>query len=458
MPKSLALFCGSFNPPGLHHRLIAEDLVNHFDEVIIVPCGPRPDKQTTNDVDPVHRAIMVDMTFRGLQKARVELFDLEQSTFTLTQDLDDRFSGEGEIWHIIGADLIRGGKVGQSIIQRVWRRGSDIWKNLNFAVLVNEGFDYDPDDLPPLHKVFSVRRPGASSSIRERAFKRESIDGMVMPEVASYVERYGLYRGILPGRSAMFSLKEPRLLIELDERNLKATRIAPSFQSLVSSDPNCILVIGGDGTMLHAIRKHWRLRLPFLGINAGHRGFLLNAAADLLEGKFSSDELILRQSPLLYVETQNSSGERKSALAFGDAWVERARNQTAWIEVKVNGQMRLPKMVSDGVLVSTAAGSTAYARSMGATPLLVETPALILVGSNVMEPPNWKSALLSLDSEVEFRALDPNKRPLNGFVDGQEQGEVESMKIRVSRIAAAELAFSPGYDMAEKIAQIQFPQ
>ena len=72
--------------------------------------------------------------------------------------------------------------------------------------------------------------------------------------------------------------------------------------------------------------------------------------------------------------------------------MERATGQTAWLQVKVGHQVRLPKLVCDGLLLATPAGSTAYARSMGATPLLAETPAWLLVGSNVMQPANWKSA------------------------------------------------------------------
>jgi hypothetical protein len=63
-----------------------------------------------------------------------------------------------------------------------------------------------------------------------------------------------------------------------------------------------------------------------------------------------------------------------------------------------------------------------------------------------------------MDSRIEFRNLNREKRPLVGFADGEDQGEVEMMRIRVSRIAAIELAFSANHDMAEKIAQIQFPQ
>ena len=210
--------------------------------------------------------------------------------------------------------------------------------------------------------------------------------------------------------------------------------------------------------MLHSIQKFWRLRIPFFGMNAGHLGFLMNDAEQLLDGKFPPEDLVLRQMPLLYVESQDANGEWKTALSFNDAWVERASPQAAWIEVKVDSQIRIPKLVADGSLVSTAAGSTAYARSMGAMPLPSETPALLLVGSNVMHPPGWKSALLSLDSQVEFKGLNSSKRPLNGYAGGLSLGQVQTMNIRLSRIAAVELAFSRSHDMAQKIAQIQFPR
>jgi NAD+ kinase len=116
----------------------------------------------------------------------------------------------------------------------------------------------------------------------------------------------------------------------------------------------------------------------------------------------------------------------------------------------------MPKLMSDGALVATAAGSTAYARSMGASPLLADTPAWLLVGSNVMEPAHWRSALLSVDSTVEIRSLAPEHRPVEAFVDGLSMGPVCALRARISRAAAAELAFCASHDMAEKIAAIQF--
>ena len=76
MPQRIAVFGGSFNPPGLHHRLVAEALVGHFDRIIVVPCGPRPDKLTTNDVETVYRAALADIAFRDLPRVEVDLFDL----------------------------------------------------------------------------------------------------------------------------------------------------------------------------------------------------------------------------------------------------------------------------------------------------------------------------------------------------------------------------------------------
>jgi NAD kinase len=196
-----------------------------------------------------------------------------------------------------------------------------------------------------------------------------------------------------------YNLVEPKLKLVIDERNAKAVELAKVFQPFENiNDPNCILVIGGDGTMLHAIRNYWRQRLPFLGINAGHLGFLLNDPKEVLSINFPPKDLIFRQMPLLYVETENDAGIKQSELAFNDTWVERATSQTAWLEVTLNGQVKLPKLIADGVLVATAAGSTAYARAMGAMPLLADTPALLLVGSNVLNPHNWKSALLSYDA------------------------------------------------------------
>lgn len=457
MPARIAVFGGSFNPPGLHHLRIAQALSARFDQVLVVPCGPRDDKSATNLLPPIYRAVMADLAFSDVPKVEVDLFDMEQERFTRTCDLDLRYASRGEVWHVVGVDLIKGGAKGRSEIQRSWMQGPQLWLNARFAVFTRPGYAFDPADLPPNHELIDLEVPGASSDIRQRIAHGESVQDLVTPRVHAYIERYGLYRAPIPSSWAKDTLQDRNWLLHADMRNPKAAEWAQRFEPAASeASAEFITVIGGDGAMLRSIRENWRARLPFYGVNAGHLGFLMNSARSVLDAEFPPRDVIFRQLPMLYLELEDPEGNIQTAYGFNDAWVERATSQSSWLEVDVNGVQRLTKLVSDGALVSTAAGSTAYARSMGASPLLADTPAWLLVGSNVMEPVDWKSALLTMDSVVEMRSQDPVHRPVRAYVDGQDYGIVSRLRARISRAAAAEVIFNANHDMAEKIAALQF--
>jgi len=453
--KRLAIYGGSFDPPGIHRREIARRLSQLVDEVIVVPCGPRPAEDITHDTIPIHRAVMTDMTFRGLPRVRVELFDLEADHFTPPSGLEECFRHEGDISHVVAAEFVKGGRNDESAIQQKWTEGRELWENAKFIVLRQEGEEFDERDLPPRSQVLDVPRYDPTGTIRNRVFQRESIEGLVVPEVASYIVRHRLYRSSLPARESNFRLARPRFKLFVADRNEKAAELAKQFEPYVSDDPEMIVVMGGDGTMLHAIRQTWRERLPYYGLNLGHVGFLLNEA-DVID--FWQHELLMYQLPLLWVGVELLNGQRHQRLAFNDAWVERATGQTAWLRLGVNGEVRLSKVMADGMLISTAAGSTSYARAMGATPLPFNTRVLMLVGSNVLEPRNWQPAVMPIDSEIEITTLDPEKRPLEAYVDGVAQGKVKALRVRVSHIAAVELAFRPGHDPASKLAEHQFSE
>lgn len=452
--KKIALYGGSFNPPGIHHREIARHLARRFDEVIIVPCGPRPDKPVTNDVAPIFRAAMVDMTFRDLANVRVELFDLESQSFTPSLKLDQAFSTEGEVWHVIGADLVRGGASGEAPIQKHWNEGEQFWRECRFAVITRPGYKIDKADLPPHYQICEVDVDGASSTVRENIYRHEPIGSKVLPSVSRYIAGHKLYQGLKPPRMTELLLRDARLKVIVDKKNPEAVRIGQRFENHDEEDPELIVAIGGDGTILRTIREYWRLRIPFYGINAGTIGFLLNPPQDT---DFRNQSLVLQQLPLLRVEMFDSDRRMRSALAFNDAWVERNTGQSAWIQVKVDGKERLSKLVGDGALIATAAGSGSYARAMGAPPMPFDTPAILLVGSNVLKPPFWKPVILNFDAEVELINLDPDKRPWRAYIDGVLQENVVRMRTCVSKIAAVELAFDHDLHPAEKLVSIQFP-
>ena len=94
--KKIAIFGGSFNPAGVHHRDIVAKLAKlDFAKVYVIPCGPRPDKPSTNDIPAIHRAVMADKTFHGISdKVEVLLFDLENGTFTRNHEFEELFAEE----------------------------------------------------------------------------------------------------------------------------------------------------------------------------------------------------------------------------------------------------------------------------------------------------------------------------------------------------------------------------
>jgi NAD+ kinase len=214
-------------------------------------------------------------------------------------------------------------------------------------------------------------------------------------------------------------------------------------------------VLGGDGTMLHAIREHWRLRLPFLGLNAGHLGHLMN---EILSADLAGSEFVLHRMPMLRVDIVAEDDTTTRGLAFNDAWVERDSGQGAWLQVEVNDEMRLKKVVCDGLLVATPSGSSAYARAMGSTPVPLSSPVVTLAGSNVFHPRFWKPIALPADTVIRMTSTgDPAKRPVRGYIDGLPLGRVKSMEVRVSPVAAVELAFTPAFDLSARLLRSLFP-
>jgi len=249
-------------------------------------------------------------------------------------------------------------------------------------------------------------------------------------------------------------LHAPKLRLVYDHQKHEADDAVAQLLPYVSETPEVIAVIGGDGMMLRAIRQHWQDGLPFYGLNTGHLGFLLNE----VRVPFWHGQLRRYRLPLLEVEMLTDDGDRRREIAFNDCWIERETGQTAWIEVRINGEIRMPRLIADGLLVASAAGSTSYARAMGASPLPFNANLLTLAGSNVLLPAFWRPAVLPPSSRICLRNLAPDKRPLRGFVDSLARGRIVEMTVAQSTANFVELLFAPEYDPVSKLAITQFPQ
>jgi len=194
-PKRV-VFGGSFNPPGIHHREIIKALSKVFDLVIVLPCGFRPDKDSHKQINDEQRKFMIEKTFAGLSKTEISFMDMKKGEYTRTYELDKQLQkvyGDN-LWYAIGTDLIQGGNRGQAEIQTSWFRGSELWQNLNFAVVTRGDMPASPADFPPKNVLIQYDGVGSSSEIRKRVAQGKSISDLVVPEVGEYIIKNNLYK------------------------------------------------------------------------------------------------------------------------------------------------------------------------------------------------------------------------------------------------------------------------
>lgn len=138
------------------------------------------------------------------------------------------------------------------------------------------------------------------------------------------------------------------------------------------------IVVGGDGSFLHAARALIQYDIPLVGVNLGRLGFLVDISPDQMEEALSS---ILRGE---YVEDrrfllQANIGDDRELLALNDVVLHKWNiARMIEFETSINGQF-VDSQRSDGIIISTPTGSTAYALSGGGPLLEPSLNAIVLV-------------------------------------------------------------------------------
>lgn len=193
----IAIFGGSFNPPCNHHLLIVARLIHRFDRIVVFPCGIRRDKPSANILIERHRMEMAVTAFDGIPKLQLDCFDLINKVYTSTYDLQKRYENlfpGAQIWHIVGGDIIAGGRHQDSEIHRVWNRGKEVWQKLNFTVITRPGYEVEPEDMPPSAELIEIEGIyGSGTLVRSRIAHGESIDDLVPPAIIKYIQDHKLY-------------------------------------------------------------------------------------------------------------------------------------------------------------------------------------------------------------------------------------------------------------------------
>lgn len=220
-------------------------------------------------------------------------------------------------------------------------------------------------------------------------------------------------------------------------------------------DANVIVALGGDGFMLQTLHQVIDRKLPVYGMKIGKVGFLMNryVEEDLEERLEQARRVEL--NPLQMV-VHSEAGTTVTAMAINEVSLLRQTNQAAHVRILVNGTVRVEEMVCDGVLVATAAGSTAYNSSVRGPILPIGTDAMALTPISPFRPRRWSGAILPGNSRVRFEILDHLKRPVSATADAFEVRNIVSVDVRYDTGSLIMLMFDPDHSLEERTLNEQF--
>ena len=194
----IVIFGFSANPPSNNHIAIVTKLTQLFERVVIIPRGTNSNKPSTFETTSLQRKEMVKLAFSGLSNTEIDFFDLNTNVFTPTWILDKKYKSkfpDSEIWHVVGGDIVKDGKNGNSQVQRTWNHGEEIWDNLNWAVINHLAFPVEKVDLPSHNVVIKMERfNGRSTDARNRVAAGLQIGDLVPPEIEEYIKENDLYK------------------------------------------------------------------------------------------------------------------------------------------------------------------------------------------------------------------------------------------------------------------------
>ena len=234
-----------------------------------------------------------------------------------------------------------------------------------------------------------------------------------------------------------------------------AAKLKKFYNPISPKKADVIVALGGDGFMLSTMHQHIQSRIPIFGMNLGSVGFLLNKfkTGGLVERLESSQKIVLH--PLTMTAT-TKRGIQHTSLAINEVSLLRQSHRAAKIKIFVDGIIRLEELICDGIMLSTAAGSTAYNLSADGPILPLGAELLALTPISAFRPRRWRGALLPSNSVVTFEMTDPSLRPVSAVADFTEIREVTRVEIKEDVSIQSELLFDPEHNLEDRILKEQF--
>ncbi len=247
---------------------------------------------------------------------------------------------------------------------------------------------------------------------------------------------------------------------DVEKAKLAEKNIKKKYSKYVTEDistADVILVLGGDGTLLHAMHKSMKSgnNIRVFGMNRGSIGFMMNG--------YSEDNLIKRLKlahnvtlhPLkMYAKTVD--GKEYEAYGMNDVSLLRETKQTAKIKIIIDDILRMEELICDGLIIATPAGSTAYNLSANGPIIPLNSNILALTPISPFRPRRWSGALLPNNCTIELKIIKPKYRPVSAVADFTEIRDVAYVKVIEDKSIKINLMFDPELNLDERIRKEQF--
>ena len=246
-------------------------------------------------------------------------------------------------------------------------------------------------------------------------------------------------------------IKKVNIISDKTKSSLKIKNFLEKKLNLTSiKKSNILLVLGGDGFMLQTLKKFYRYKKPFYGINTGNYGFLMNkfSPKNSIKNLFNSNNITI--SPL-EMTVKNNKGLTKKYIAINEVSILRQSRQAASLSIKNGAKFIIKKLISDGVLISTPAGSTAYNLSVYGPILSLNSKKLSIAPISAFRPRRWKGRVVNESSKIIINNLNFKKRPISAVADNSEVRNAKTIIIKTVNKIKFSLLYDKNRSLQKKI-------
>ena len=226
------------------------------------------------------------------------------------------------------------------------------------------------------------------------------------------------------------------------------SKVKKIIEKLTITKSNLIIVIGGDGFMLQTLKSNKNKQSIFYGINSGSYGFLMNKFSEKAIRNLSNAKKV-SISPLEM--TVSSKNKIQKSLAINEVSILRQSRQAASISINTGSKQLIKKLIADGVLVSTPAGSTAYNLSVHGPILNLNSKKLSISPISPFRPRRWKGKVISEKTKIIIKNLNPKKRPVSAVADNVEVRNAKLIYITTNKKISFTLLYDKNSNIEKKI-------